>query len=90
MDLAYAEVAHYTTLAPEHLQSLSGKIGKAFVAEVSRLIRAYAEESTLEPVTLKCVMSMPALLLQKPHRSSKVKEHISCLERRVKLWVDGA
>ena len=86
VDLAYAEVIHWRR---NIFKVPSGKIGKAFVAEVSRLIRAYAEGSTLEPVALKCVMSMPALLLQKPHRSSKVKEHISCLERRLKLWVDG-
>ena len=34
-------------------------------------------------------MTMPSLLLQKPHRSSKVKEHIHCLECRLKLWTEG-
>ena len=80
VDLAYAEVIHWCRTI---FKVPSGKIGRAFVAEVSRLICAYAEGSTLEPVALKCVMSLPALLLQKPHRSSKVKEHISCLERRL-------
>ena len=32
---------------------------------------------------------MPALLLRKPHQSSKVKEHASCLERRLKAWNEG-
>ena len=29
---------------------------------------------------------MPILLLQKPHRRSKTKDHARCLENRMKLW----
>ena len=61
VDLAYAEVIHWRRTI---FKAPSGKIGRAFVAEVSCLIGAYAEGSTLEPVALKCVMSLPALLLQ--------------------------
>ena len=50
MDLAYAEVIHWRQTI---FKVPSGKIGRAFVAEVSRLIHAYAEGSTLEPVALK-------------------------------------
>ena len=32
---------------------------------------------------------MPILLLQKPARKSKVKDHITCLERRLKTWQEG-
>ena len=56
---------------------------------MARLLRAYAEASTLETVALKCVMTMPALLLQKPHQSSKAKDHVICLEYRMKAWYEG-
>ena len=32
---------------------------------------------------------MTVLLLQKPCCSSKLKDHVSCLERRFPLWLDG-
>ena len=32
---------------------------------------------------------MPALLLQKPSRKSKARDHLSALERRLKLWGEG-
>ena len=86
INLVYAEIIHWRH---NLFKVPSGRTGKAFVAELSRLLRAYAEGSTLESIALKCVMSMPALLLQKPHKSSKVKEHIACMERRLKLWAAG-
>ena len=32
---------------------------------------------------------MPVLLLQKPSKSSKAKDHLQALERRIKLWDEG-
>ena len=29
---------------------------------------------------------MPALVVQRSHQSSKTKEHVSCLEQRMKAW----
>ena len=51
--------------------------------------KAYAAGTALESVALGTAMVMPQLLLQRPHGSSKLKEHISCLERRMKLWKEG-
>ena len=34
-------------------------------------------------------MIMPALLLQKPHASSKAREHATCLQRRLISWKEG-
>ena len=67
----------------------SGRVGKLFVHELARLFLVYAEGTTLESIALTAAMTMPSLLLQKPHRSSKVKEHIHCLECRLKLWTEG-
>ena len=58
-----------------------GTSGKEFVLEMARLLTSFAERSSLEPITLQAVMTMPALLLQKPHSRSKAKDHIYCLKR---------
>ena len=68
---------------------LSGKAGKAFIKELTRLFQAYADESPLECIALKACSVMQCLLLQKPHARSKTKEHIACLERRMVLWSEG-
>lgn len=44
---------------------------------------------SMECVALKATIVMPILLLQKPSRSSKNRDHISCLERRLPLWSEG-
>ena len=44
----------------------------------------------MEIIALKAAMTLPILLLQKPHRTSKVKEHNKCIECRLSLWLDGA
>ena len=67
----------------------SGKAGTAFVRELSRMFRAYADRSALESVALKAAMVMPALLFQKPHPLSKAKDHVLHLERRLQLWASG-
>ena len=67
----------------------SGKAGKAFVTDIARLLRAYAEAEAVEAIAFKAAMILPALLLQKPSASSKAKDHIQCLDRRLKLWREG-
>ena len=78
-----------SSLEAKPVQSTSGKAGRTFVQELSRLFQAYAESSALEGVAMKSAMIMPALLLQKPHSRSKTKEHVKHLERRLQLWKDG-
>ena len=67
----------------------TGKAGTAFVSELARLFRAYAEGSALECVALRAITVASILLLQKPHRRSKPREHTLCLERRLQLWKEG-
>ena len=83
---AYNEVVHWRR---NNFPVPTGKVGKSFVSELSRLFRAYAEGSALESIALKATTVASILLLQKPHHKSKTKDHISCLERRLKLWKDG-
>ncbi len=67
----------------------TSKAGTAFVSELSWLFRAYAEGTALECVILKAITVVSILLLQKPHRKSKPREHTSCLEHRLQLWSEG-
>ena len=43
----------------------------------------------LEAIALKSAMTLPSLMLQKPHAKSKTHDHISCLRRRLSLWEKG-
>lgn len=49
----------------------------------------YANSSALEAVAIKAAMTMPSLLLQRPHNKSKEKENTACLKRRLSQWREG-
>ena len=40
-------------------------------------------------MALKAATAFPILVLQKPHKRLKAKEHTVCLERRLNLWNEG-
>ena len=86
IDDAYSQIVHWK---PNLYRVPSGSSGKKFVSELARLFQAFADASALETIALKAAMTLPALVLQKPHAKSKVREHISCLERRLSLWKEG-
>ena len=67
----------------------SGKYGKAFVDEMARLFNSYAKASSMEGVAIKAAMVFPVLVLQKPFKSSRSKDHSKCIERRLKDWQAG-
>ena len=64
-------------------------MGLAFVSEVSRLFKCYAESSALESISPMAVMVLPALVLQKPFPNAKTKVLVDCHERRLTLWKEG-
>ena len=66
-----------------------GPSGKEFILKMTRLFTAFVERSSLQPIALQAVMTMPALLLQKPHNCFKAKDHIHCLKRRLEVWKAG-
>ena len=86
INAAYTETVHWRR---NLFKVPSGKEGKAFVAEMARLYRSYAETSALESVALKAAMTMPHLLLQKPSAKSNAKEHCQVLGRRLRAWSAG-
>ena len=63
VNATYDEIVHWRKnifLLP------SGKAGKQFIRETTRLLDIWTKESVLCKIALKAVMIMPALLLQKP------------------------
>ena len=66
-----------------------GKAGKDFVRELSKLYSAYESASILESVALKAAVVLPILAFKKPSRTSKTKQHITLLQRRLCLWSNG-
>ena len=83
---AYFEAVHWKRnifLVP------SGAEGKEFVQELARIFGAYAERSALESFAMTAAMTMPLLLLQKPHGKSTTRDHVACLRRRLLAWKSG-
>ena len=67
----------------------SGKAGRKFIGEVSRLMSEWLHDSPLKDIAFKAIMVMRSLLLQKPSQKSKSKDHLRALERRLELWETG-
>ena len=66
-----------------------GRSGKLYTEETTKLINSRTHNSPLQDVAFKAIMVMPNLLLQKPSRNSKSKDHLEALERRLQLWKEG-
>ena len=67
----------------------SGKAGRKFIGEVSRLMSEWLHDSPLKDIVVKAIMMMPSLLLQKCSQKSKSKDHLRALDRRLELWESG-
>ena len=67
----------------------TGAAGKKFIDETSRLLDQWTNNTSLKNMALKAIHVMPALLLQKPSKTSKAKDHLRALERRIRLWEEG-
>ena len=86
IDMIYSKIVHWRH---NPFKIPSGKQGKVFVQEMTGLFNAYSEASSLEGVAIKAAMVLPALVLQKPSKTSKSKDHSSCIERRMNEWRAG-
>ena len=68
----------------------SGKHGKAFIHEITKWVNEYVSSSSgLESVAMTAIMILPPLLLQKPTKRSKTKDHNKFLETRLQWWSAG-
>ena len=61
----------------------SGKAGKQYIDETTKLMNEWLQESPLKDIAFKAIMIMPNLLLQKPSKNSKAKDHLKTLEKRL-------
>ena len=59
----------------------TGNAGKTFIKETTKLINHFVDDSAMKCIAMKALMVMPALLLQKPSKSSKAKDHSNALQR---------
>ena len=67
----------------------SGAPRKEYIREIIRWIDAWNSNSNIKDISWKCIMVMPALLLQKPSAKSKSRDHKEVLKRRFALWKKG-
>ena len=68
----------------------TGSIGKKYVVETTKLLNAWTSNSPMKDIAFKAIIHiMPSLLLQKPRKTSKAKDHTKALERRMELWWNG-
>ena len=85
-----AEAYEVTTNFRRNIAMLpGGKQGKWFLLEKARLYRQAANSGPLEAISQKAIATMEHLLLQRPRKDSRAKDHIKCLGRRRVLWEAG-
>ena len=65
----------------------SGAAVKAYINEITRLMNAWNNNSSIGNIALKALHLMPRLLLEKPRKTSKTKDHIKALERRIEFGI---
>ena len=83
INAAHSEIVHWR----QNLFTVPfGHEGKAFIAELTRLLRAFVDKSCLEIIAVKASMVLPTLVLQRPHPASRAKDHTQCLTRRMRAW----
>ena len=67
----------------------TGKAGKEFISELTHWLEIFNTQENLNSIALKVFMTLPALLLQKPSKTSKSKDHSEKLTNRLQLWKMG-
>ena len=67
----------------------TGASGMKYINETTRLFNLWVNNTPYELIGLKAIHVMSALLLQKPSKSSKPKEHLEALTRRLSLLNKG-
>ena len=55
------------------------RAGKDYTDEITRLLNTWIQDSAMKYITFQTIMVMSSLMLQKPSRKSKVKDHSEAL-----------
>ena len=66
-----------------------GNCGESFIKEITRLLNQFNLKSRWERLSLLLVHIFTPLMLQKPSRKSKPREHTQFLACRLQKWKDG-
>ena len=69
--------------------TLTGASRIKFINEITRRFDQWSNNTSLKSITLKTIRVIQALLLQKPSRKSKARDHVIALERQLKLRDEG-
>ena len=67
----------------------TGKSRKLYIDESVKLLNSWVEGTALHNIAFMAIMIVPNLLLQKPSKNSKAKDHLTALERRMQSWLKG-
>jgi hypothetical protein len=67
----------------------TGAAGQDFVEELTKCINHFNLSTPMEEVALKLLMIAFPLLLQKPSKKSKSRDHVKYLKERLVLWREG-
>ena len=67
----------------------TGNAAKAFIKELSLWLERFNRKTEHHSIALKVCIILPALMLQKPSKTSKSQEHCKKLEDRLAAWKDG-
>ena len=68
---------------------LRRKAGKSSIAEAARILNLYNYNTSRKLIALKALMVFLPMMLQKPIRTSKAKDHCNYLQKILKLWEEG-
>ena len=68
----------------------TGAAGKSsFINKMTRMSNEWVYDTPIKNIALKVLHVVPALLLQKPSKKFKSKDHVKSLERRFGIWKEG-
>ena len=86
IDNIYDEIVHWR----KNLFKLpSGTAGRSFISLLTNWLDHFNRGTKFRRIALKVFMVLPCLLLQKPSRQSKSKDHSKKLEEKQQLWNEG-
>ena len=63
----------------------TGAAAKKYITETTKLMNGWTNNSPLKDIAFKAIPIMPSLLLQKQSKTSKAKDRLKALERRIDL-----
>ena len=76
-------------MASKYYEIANRKSRQRIHHRISKVAPGVQQNTELAPIALKVYHTLPSLLLQKPSKNSKAKEHLRNLEERLVLWKSG-